>query len=116
MNKTFIAFILLVFISCKKQQDKTVIAFNNTEWNTYFKYNGFTFFAQKKLQLLEDKTCLEIGISDTIMGTWEQNSLDKLQINLEDNSIIQATTITNDSLYGTKTNLGNTAIWYAIRR
>jgi hypothetical protein len=113
MKKYFFILLFAFFIiSCKKNKD---INFDNTTWNTKFRYEGFDFFAEKKLQLLSDKSCLDIGISDTSLGTWSATS-SEIKIKLEDNTEIVAKIINQDSLNGYRTNNSYIAQWLAKKQ
>ncbi|QQR98734.1 MAG: hypothetical protein IPK18_04210 [Sphingobacteriales bacterium] len=114
MTKYFTYMLLLSFfiLSCKKKNE---IDFNNTHWNTKFRFDGFTFFAEKELQLNADKTCLDIGMVDTTYGTWSSDTK-KIYITLQDNTTIEARIITQDSLSGFRTNNSVTGQWLATKQ
>lgn len=109
---TLVLLVLAISFSCKKNKP---IDLGNTTWNTKFKYVGFSFFAEKELQLNDNKTCLTIGAVDTISGTWSSNS-DKIKIKLEDNTTIEAIIIKPDSLSGFISNNSITGQWIATRK
>lgn len=108
---SFFIFIVITF-SCKKNKE---IDFSNTKWNTKFRLDGFSFFAEKQLQLNADKSCLDIGLVDTTKGTWSSNK-NEVNIKLEDNTTIVARIISEDSLSGFRSNNSVTGQWLAKKR
>lgn len=109
----FTILILSTIISCKKEESR-FDSLKNSSWTTSYQYSGFTFYANTNLQLASDFSCKDIGSLDTIDGNWQYQE-EKLNIELDNNTIITAIFITNDSLSGTIKNGSNTGVWSAKR-
>lgn len=108
----YILMLFLFIISCKKNKE---IDLSNTNWNTKFRLDDFTFFAEKELQLKGNNTCLDIGRVDTTSGSWTFSG-NKLKIKLQDNTEIEASLISQDSLSGFRRNNSVTGLWIATRK
>lgn len=105
---------LFLLVSCNKDNRHQL---DNSNWNTFYKYDGFDFFAEKELHFNKDKTCYEFGKStDKVYGTW-QVSDDNISIELEDKTKMNAKIISNDSMVGFRTSNGNiSGQWIAKRK
>lgn len=114
MRKIFFLILIIIFIvSCKKNKENE---FANTKWQTYFKYEGFSFYAEKELQFNKDKTCIEIGLLDTVYGNWSNNDKE-IKIDLDNKTRIKAIIISKDSLSGIKVSeTGVAGEWLAKRK
>jgi len=106
-------FIITIFFACKKSNQASL---NNSKWQTYFKYETFTFYAEKELVLNKDKTCYELGETDTTYGEWSSSD-EEIKINLDNKTIIRAMIISKDSLSGYRLNeAGVSGEWLAKRK
>ncbi|MCB9033410.1 MAG: hypothetical protein H6553_06205 [Chitinophagales bacterium] len=102
-----------LFFSCKKEKSH-FDSLKNSSWTTYYQYNGFNFYASSNLRLSSDFSCSDIGLVDTIVGSWQYQE-EKLNITLENSTIIVASFISNDSLSGTIKNGVTSGVWSAKR-
>lgn len=97
MNKLFyILLVLFTVTSCFKNKE---INLSDTRWHTQFKYEGFSFYAEKELVLNKNNTCYEFGNIDTIYGKWVFED-ERLKVDFDNKTIIRAIVVHNDSLSG----------------
>ena len=117
MRKLFILSLLLAFFSCKKNEDNNAatIALSETHWNLHYKYNNtFNFFAVSNLYFKQNNTIDNYRNFDTISGAWSAIK-DSVTLNFSNGEKYTGTAITDDSISGTLTAIGNTGVWYAVR-
>ncbi|HMU98769.1 MAG TPA: hypothetical protein PKA15_08280 [Chitinophagales bacterium] len=97
MNKLLcILLVLFGATSCLKNKE---INLSDTRWHTQYKYEGFSFFAEKELVLNKDNTCYEFGNIDTVYGNWVFEDK-RLKVDFENKTIIRAIVVHRDSLSG----------------
>ena len=114
--KKFVPLIIVVLLfSCKKTSSPLVIDLHNTNWNLFYKYDGFSFYAQTDLRFHDDTTFENIGVADTVDGTWKIEN-DTIKLKFDNAALFRGVAITIDSLSGTMYNALTNGVWHAIRR
>jgi hypothetical protein len=109
------AILCVLLLSCNKTEKPILIDLHNTSWGLLYKYDGFSFYAQTELRFHNDTTFENIGVSDTVYGTWS-NENGNIKLYFDNLAVFSGTAVSADSLRGTMFNAGTDGVWGAKKR